>query len=79
MICHAAWAAYVLIAMTFGEGASGSSAPCFFFPTTGVRTESIAVLLAIDDASLPLAVDAASLPDRLRSKAVLRGRRQTDR
>jgi hypothetical protein len=40
--------------MTFAQGASESSAPCFLFPTTGVKTERNAVLLAIDDASLPL-------------------------
>lgn len=54
MTYHAAWAASVLLAMTFGQGASKPTAPCFSFPTTGVRTERIAVLLAIDDASLPL-------------------------
>jgi dienelactone hydrolase len=54
MTCHAAWTASVLLSMTFGQGASEPSTPCFFFPATGVRSETSAVLLAIDDASLPL-------------------------
>ncbi|NUQ64902.1 MAG: hypothetical protein HUU20_20760 [Pirellulales bacterium] len=48
------WFAIFLAALARVSQAAPPAEPSFVFPTTGVRTSPEAVLLAIDDASLPL-------------------------